>query len=64
MSYYVFQREKIDLYGLSCRIMYNKKILIILNNGEHKIQITVGLIIMALKNHLISGDYLGINRSS
>lgn len=44
--------------------MYNKKILIILNNGKHKIQITAGLIIMALKNHLISGDYLGINRSS
>jgi hypothetical protein len=56
-----FEKEEKDLFG---KVMYNKKkSLMILNNGKHKIQITAGLIIMALKNHLISSDYLGINRS-
>ena len=36
----------------------------ILRNGKHKIQITAVFNVIALKNHLISSDYLDMNRSS
>ena len=36
----------------------------ILRNGKHKIQITAVFNVIALNNHLISSDYLDINRSS
>ena len=36
----------------------------ILRNGKHKIQITAVFNVITLNNHLISSDYLDINRSS
>ena len=57
-----FSREKKPFSAL--RVIYNKNLFMILRNGKHKIQITAVFNVIALKNHLISSDYLDINRSS